>query len=195
MLMIRWMEKKEKDERNGGAKMLDKIYFRGKIWYDVVMKKIVSLFMAIFMCGVMATAVIPAGEVLAKKGKPATDSCSKTMFLGLRPWYAGLAENVNGSCVVKWPAKDGGTASGDDLASFVWKIVLNISADIALLVGYVAIGFVIYGGFKYIMSTGEPGKVAEAKKMITNALIGLVIAVLATVIVNTILVVIGAAAS
>ena len=95
----------------------------------------------------------------------------------------------------KWPAKDGKTASGDDLASFVWKIVLNISADIALLVGYAAIGFVIYGGFKYIMSTGEPGKVAEAKKMITNALIGLVIAVLATVIVNTILVVIGAAAS
>ena len=45
------------------------------------------------------------------------------------------------------------------------------------------------------MSTGEPGKVTEAKKMITNALIGLIIAVLATVIVNTILVVLGTAAS
>ena len=44
------------------------------------------------------------------------------------------------------------------------------------------------------MSTGEPPKVAQAKTIITNALIGLVIAILATVIVNTILIVVGSSA-
>ena len=45
------------------------------------------------------------------------------------------------------------------------------------------------------MSNGEPGKITQAKTMITNALIGLVIGILATIVVNTILVVVGGAAS
>lgn len=157
------------------------------------MKKILSFLIMVFMCGVMVTAVAPMNEVVAASPSK-SDKCTKTFF-GMRPWYAGLTESKDGNCVIKWPVKEGKKADGDQMAAFIWKIILNISADVSLMVGYVAIGFVIYGGFKYIMSTGEPGKVTEAKKMITNALIGLIIAVLATVIVNTILVVLGTAAS
>ena len=111
-------------------------------------------------------------------------ACEHT-FLGLRPWYSGLVGGDN--CVVIQP-------DGDKLASFVWRIILNISADIALIVGYAALGFIIYGGYKYIMSSGDPGNVKKAKQTILNAVIGLIIAILAAVIVNTIIAVIGNAA-
>ena len=38
-----------------------------------------------------------------------------------------------------------------------------------------------------MLATGDPGKIASAKKSLTNAIIGLVIAVLASTIVNLIL--------
>lgn len=142
--------------------------------------------MAAFL-GVMVTvAAFPAGNTYAA-------TCEQT-FLGLRPWYMGLTETKSDStgkatCVVKSPS-----GNGADMAAFVWKIVLNITADITLMVGYVAIIFLVWGGYKYIMSAGEPGNITTAKKTITNALIGLVIALLATVIVNTIILVVDGAA-
>ena len=107
-----------------------------------------------------------------------------------RPWYKGLVTEVNNACVI-----DQSKAKGDQMPSFVWRIVLNIMVDLSVAIGYVAIIFIIWGGFKYIMSNGEPGKVAQAKTMLTNAIIGFVIALLANVIVNTIIAVIGGAAS
>lgn len=151
------------------------------MWYDKSMKKILSFIMAVMLGATVTAATFPAGNVSAA-------TCEST-FLGLRPWYMGLSKEVNGSCMIKSPTEIGSEAK------FVWTIILNISADISLLVGYVAIIFVIYGGFKYIISTGEPSGVAFAKKTITNALIGLVISVLATVIVNTIIMVLGSNAS
>ena len=132
------------------------------------------------MCGAITAATFPVGDTYA------TDCSSKT-FLGLRPWYDGLTETVNDSCVIQ-------QKKGDELPSFVWRIALNIISDVTLVVGYVAIIFVIYGGYKYIMSTGEPAKVSASKQIITNALIGLVISILATVIVNTIIAVVSGAA-
>jgi hypothetical protein len=146
------------------------------------MKKISLFILAVFM-GITATfAVFPTGVAYA-----ADVDCNKEV-IGLRPWYMGLSKKVNGSCVI-----DSDIAK-NDLASFVWRIVLNILVDLSVVIGYIALIFVIWGGFKYIMSNGEPNKVVQAKSMLTNALIGLVIAILATVIVNTIIAVLGNAA-
>lgn len=65
----------------------------------------------------------------------------------------------------------------------VTPIALAI-VEILLRIGlFAAVGFVIYGGFMYMMSQGEPDKAANARKMIVNAVIGLVIGLLATGIV------------
>ncbi|MBP5511975.1 hypothetical protein J6X90_01135 [Candidatus Saccharibacteria bacterium] len=146
------------------------------------MRKILSFIFAMFMAGSVATVALPVNTYAAE--------CSGVnQLLGLRAWYAGLAEEVNGTCDMKKPPSD-----GDGIATYVWTIVFNILYDITLLAGLVALILVIFGGYKYILSNGEPGKVAQAKTIITNAMIGLVIAILAAVIVNTILMVIGGAA-
>lgn len=66
-------------------------------------------------------------------------------------------------------------------------IVLVVFAVIEILlriVGILAVIFVIYGGFQYLTSTGEPDKAKAGRTTIINALVGLMIAMLATVIVN-----------
>ena len=66
------------------------------------------------------------------------------------------------------------------------KIILNILADLSLAVGYLSLGFIIYGGYLYIMSSGDPGKAAKGKKTLMAAVIGTAIAMLASVIMNLI---------
>lgn len=148
------------------------------------MKKILSFIFAMLMAGTVTTVAFPASSYAA-------DCSGENLFgLGLRAWYAGNAEDVGGTCDMRKPG-----SSDAEMSTYVWTIVLNVLYDITLLVGYVALILVIYGGFKYIMSNGEPGKVVQAKTIITNALIGFVIGILGTIIVNTILIVVGSAAS
>lgn len=58
--------------------------------------------------------------------------------------------------------------------------------------GFVAITFIVIGGFRYVTSAGDPQKTAQAKDTILYAVIGLIIAIAAFTIVNL---VIGAAQS
>ena len=57
--------------------------------------------------------------------------------------------------------------------------------DILLrIVGLVSVGFVIYGGFRYITSQGEPDATKKALATVVNALIGMAIAIFAVTIVS-----------
>ena len=48
----------------------------------------------------------------------------------------------------------------------------------------VAVGFIIYGGFQYVLSSGDPGKVRKAKDTLLYSVIGLVVVLIAFVITN-----------
>jgi len=92
-------------------------------------------------------------------------------------WYKGLTD---GNCNIKSPQDAGG------ISTFIWTIVLNVIEFGLQLTGYIATGFIIRGGFKYMTSVGEPAEVAKAKKMIMDAIIGLVISIFAVAIVNVV---------
>ena len=68
----------------------------------------------------------------------------------------------------------------------------NILNVVYSLIGVVAVVFVIIGGFKYMTSQGEPGRVQQAKNTILYALIGLVITISAFAITAFILQALGA---
>ncbi len=104
-------------------------------------------------------------------------------FLGMQPWYAGLTD---GDCHVTPPA------SREDLTRIVWTAVANVVSSIAGLVAIIAIGFVIYGGYLYMFSGGDPTKASSGQKTLTSAFIGIGICLLAKVIFGTITAVIGA---
>ena len=66
----------------------------------------------------------------------------------------------------------------------VTQLIIN-AIDIALFTaGALSVIFIIVGGFRYVISGGNPKEVAQAKATITYAIIGLVVSILAVVIVN-----------
>lgn len=118
-------------------------------------------------------------------------------ILGFRPWYDGICSMSGSEVVIDAPKKcdagqtDDPTCGDAAITTFVWTIVLNILFDVSLAIGYIALVMVIYGGYMIIMSQGDPSKMAKGKKTLMAAVIGTVIAVGASVIVNTIIEVLG----
>lgn len=64
----------------------------------------------------------------------------------------------------------------------------NIARAILGAMGAAALGYFIYGGYKWITSMGESGKIAAGQKIMVNTVIGLLFIILAWVIVNIIIV-------
>lgn len=67
------------------------------------------------------------------------------------------------------------------------KVLARIINIFSLIVGVVAVIMIIFGGFKYITSGGEPEKIKTAKQALVYALIGLIIVALAQIIVKFVL--------
>lgn len=112
----------------------------------------------------------------------------ETRFLGIPPWYRGLTKtdsNVDGTnnCTIMSP-EEVSPGSKDALSIFIWKIVLNVIEMALILAGWIALGFILYGGFLFITSGGNASQVEKARKSILNAVIGLVISIGAIVISN-----------
>lgn len=109
-------------------------------------------------------------------------NCGTGQLLGFKPWFDGLCNDDN---ELEKPEGD------DELVLFIWTIILNVLFDLTLAIGYIALGLVIYGGYLYIMSQGDPMRVARGKKTLTSAVIGVIIAMLASVLVNTFVFILG----
>jgi hypothetical protein len=112
-------------------------------------------------------------------------ACEETRFFGIRPWYKYLndADRLNAACELR-----GGFFTGPADNQTLDLGVLTLAGlgilDILLrLAALIAVGFVVYGGIKYVVSQGESDKTKGALKTITNALIGLGITVFAVALV------------
>lgn len=110
-------------------------------------------------------------------------TCSESSFLGFPTWYKYLSgqyvdQNIKGGKTTQicQPLLRG--------INDVWLVVAAI-IEILLRVGaLISIGFIIWGGIRLIVSQGDPGGVKAGRETIQNAVIGLVITVLATTLVN-----------
>ena len=99
--------------------------------------------------------------------------CSPPNFLGMPAWYRGLQDPGDCSSIKE-----------TDIQTMILTIALNILQAAMVIVAYVAVGFIIKGGYMYMVSTGSPDAMAKAKNTIRDALIGLVIAISAAAIVD-----------
>lgn len=105
----------------------------------------------------------------------ATDCNKGSSFFGLPTWYKYLEfEQIEGTCSVKV----------DDKGQAVTLVLLAIGEIMLYVSGFLAVIFVIVGGFKYIISQGEPQNIANSRKTILNAIIGLVIVLISAQLVK-----------
>ncbi|HVI60913.1 MAG TPA: hypothetical protein VM535_02010 [Candidatus Saccharimonadales bacterium] len=104
-------------------------------------------------------------------------------FFGIPRWY----EYLPGVLAFKDPANPGaGTICTPQLSDLTntWLIAAAVIEILLRIAALVAVAFVIYGGFNYMTSQGEPDATGRAKGTVVNALIGLAIAVMAAAIVT-----------
>ncbi len=111
-------------------------------------------------------------------------SCGGGNLLGFPSWYKYLPGTTE-------MAKDGsgvdiGTVCTPKIQSIndVWLIVAAVVEILLRVAALAAIALIVWGGIQFVMSQGEPDKAAKARSTVINAIVGLVIAVTATVLVS-----------
>lgn len=150
------------------------------------MKKSFKKFLAVFMLAGLFAGGALSGSVFAKTPKSAAGNAN-----------AGSSNNSgsggsNGICPTG--SKNPGAANiaacnidpdhkTDDLISDTNKII-NVVLGV---LGVVAVGVVIYGGFLFLTAQGDPGRIKKGKDSITWGIIGLIIALLSWSIINFVL--------
>lgn len=74
------------------------------------------------------------------------------------------------------------TTSGTTISG----IIVTLVTQLLIVAGALAVLFLIIGGVRYVVSAGNEQQVETAKKTIFNAIIGIVVIILAIVILNTV---------
>jgi hypothetical protein len=129
----------------------------------MIMHKMKTLLTAVFVLPILSLTFTPVIALAANPPTPVDE---------LR---CGTNAGATGDCHKK--------PDSPSLNEIIAKIINVISS----LVAAVAVIMIIVGGFRYVVSAGDSNKVGAAKSTITNAIIGLVIAVFAQVIVRYVL--------
>ena len=135
-----------------------------------IFKKLLILVAIIFSVSFFVYFAAPTSTYADNGNYIPSDDCE--VILGLKSW----------NCNVR-------ITDENSLKAGIWTIAANIATDITVIAAYLIVGFIIYGGYLYIFSGGEPGKVATGKKTLNQAFIGFAIALSANIIMNVIRVV------
>jgi len=139
------------------------------------MKKLIFTFMFVAsVCGVFSSQAARAADP-----SPATKTCTNS-FLGLPTWYKYL--ELDSQCRVNGPIKAG--TDSLDMSKVVTRVSLAIIDILMRVGGMVAFGFIVYSGFRFVMSQGNPDQEKAARETAINALIGMVITIFAIAIVT-----------
>ncbi len=108
--------------------------------------------------------------------------CDNNDFFGLVSWDKYLEKK--GDCTPKIDLVGNTSQPDPNRFNVIWLIGLAIFEDILRVASVVAVAFIIYGGFRYITSQGQPDNTKAALSSIINAVIGLAIAIIGASIVS-----------
>ncbi len=154
------------------------------------MRKKLALLVVLPLVFIVAASILypaRATAATAENCKPESNS-----FLKFPTWYKYLDHSFvdgtpgNPATNPPIPATAAECKVKFDITADIGKILLAVVEILLRVGGMVAVGFVIYGGVLYVLSEGKPDNAGKALSTIINAMIGLAIAVSATVIVNLI---------
>lgn len=146
-----------------------------------IKKTIITLAFIFIPFFVISGVLMPPTVHAAGTPPGATNKCGSGITF-FPSWYDGICDPTTGG--VQSPNKMKGGDTAGKLSRWITVIALNIVTMLLFAVGYVSLGFTIYGGFKYMISGDTASGTTAARKTITNAVIGLVISIMAVAIVK-----------
>lgn len=104
--------------------------------------------------------------------------CDPPGFFSLPTWYKYLEvknDSITNQCEIQFSLMKNNAFNGGDIL----LIGLGVIDILIRLAALIAVGFVLYGGIRYITSQGSPDATKGAQNTILTALIGLAIAIIA----------------
>lgn len=147
-----------------------------------MMKKYLFSFLLVALMAFVANiAFAPAQTTYAA-------ACQSQSGFFVPKWYDNLCES--GSDKILSPGADelggGGSAeaTGAKFGKWITIIAMNIVKILLVVVGYVSLAFIIWGGFKYMTAGDNSSGTVAARKTIMNAVIGLIISIMSVAIIN-----------
>lgn len=152
------------------------------------MKILQTIRTAVMAFAFIMFAAAPIMAVATPQAVAAGAAC-ESRFLGLPAWFRGLTDD---DCNITGPGQIDASGAEIELGDFIWRIALNVIEIGLFIVGYIALFFILYGGFQYLTGGANPGQLEAAKKTILNAVIGLAISMGSIAITNLIFGLLGA---
>lgn len=142
-----------------------------------MMKRLISTVIIFAIAITASLAVMPPASASAA-------ACTKNPLIP--QWYDDMC-NSDGS--IKSPNQMGGAekdanGTASNLSKWIGIIAMNIVKILMTIVGYVSLGFIIWGGFKYMINGDNASGTTAARKTIQNAVIGLVLSIMSIAIIN-----------
>lgn len=136
-------------------------------------KRITTSLLVAFSLTLSASALMPAPVSAASLPAPATQfaACDPGSFFGFPTWYACLPKDADGHPKL--------TQLND-----IWLIAFPLIETAIKAAGYAAVGFILWGGIRFIKSQGNPGEISAARDTIRDAIIGLGICISSVAIVQ-----------
>ena len=111
--------------------------------------------------------------VLAPAYVSAAGPCDQASAFDIIPrWYKYLGNELDSNCQFtnfQW--------------NDIWKIGLAVLEILLRIAGIVAFIYIVIGGFRFVLSRGNPQEAVKARQTLIDAIIGMGIAMLATVLV------------
>lgn len=144
------------------------------------MRKLKTFFISLGV--VVAVITGTTGLALTQSSTTYAGACKGANIVGIPAWYDSLC--TGDGKTIQSPKT---LASGNDktgVGKFATIIGMNIVTILLYIVGYVSLAFVIWGGFKYIISGDSSNGTSAAKTTILNAIIGLVLSIMSIAIVK-----------
>ena len=144
------------------------------------MKKILSIFAVVSLLAVL---VLPA--VSLAQDQKLNDCCKVSQSFSLDGTNYVKGDTVGSPNVV---CELVATAPGQAKTATNWGIICMLSTVytvtnwVFFIMTIVAVLMVVYGGFVYITAAGDPAKAGQGKSILTYAIIGLAIALIAKLI-------------
>lgn len=110
--------------------------------------------------GILAAITGTIGFTASEPASARSLSDCSTTFFGMKAWDCGINTTINSETV---------------LTNNIVIIATNILTDVTVIAAYLVLGYVIYGGYLYMFSSGDAGKALAGKKTLQHAFIGLAI--------------------
>jgi uncharacterized membrane protein len=148
---------------------------------------VVALVLVLIVPAVSANAAPDSSGGTSAAPKQCTPTQNAVSFFPA--WYDNGLCGSDGTIVS--PASFDKQDTAASFSKWIGIIALNLVTMLLYVVGYVSLGYIIFGGFKYMTNGDNSSGTAAAKKTITNAVIGLVLSIMSVAIVKFIAAAVG----